>query len=164
MLAEMVPAGVAPAGVDEAKAYLRLDGSAEDAVLAGLLRAATNMAEAFTGQWLIARGFEEGVRAIGGWQRLGVRPVTAITGVTLAAYEVDIDRHGAGWVRILNGDATLRVNVTGTAGLAADWNGVPEGVRAGIVRLAAQMFTQRDSDAGGLPMAVTALWRPWRVL
>ena len=99
-------------------------------------------------------------------------PVTAITGVMLGgaalaagAYEIDIDRQGAGWVRLLSGDATLRAEVSGRAGLSEGWNGVPEPLRAGIVRLAAHLFTHRDDpETEALPAAVTALWRPWRTV
>lgn len=164
-------AGTTPVGVDEVKAYLRLDGGDEDAVIAGLVRAATDMAEAFTGRWLIARDFETALAASGGWQRLMPVPVVAITGVADAdgplpggAYETDIDRHGVGWVRLLSGDATQRVTVSARAGLAADWNFIPEGVRAGIVRCAAQLFAARDDASEGLPAGVTALWRPWRAM
>ncbi|TRW14365.1 head-tail connector protein [Glacieibacterium frigidum] len=164
-------AGVTPVGVDEVKAYLRLDDGHEDAVIAGLVRAATDMAEAFTGRWLIARDFTAVLAGSGGWQRLMPVPVVAITGVTGAdgplpagACEIDIDRHGVGWVRLLSGDATTRVTVSARAGLAADWNGIPESVRAGIVRCAAQLFAARDEAAEGLPAGVTALWRPWRAL
>jgi len=172
MLAEIRPATVAPSSVDEAKAFLRLEHPDEDAVLAGFVRAATALAEAFTGRWLVARDFTESLAAVAGWQRLGVAPVTAITGVTLdgaalasAVYEIDIDRHGAGWVRLLAGDATSRAVVTGRAGLSEGWNGVPEPVRAGIVRLAAHLFSHRDDpEAAALPAAVTALWRPYRAV
>ena len=165
-------ADLAPVGVDEVKAYLRLDTADEDAVIAGLVRAATDLAEAFTGRWLIARGFDVAVAGVGHWQRVGPVPVTAITGVRDAAgaalaggsFEIDIDRHGAGWVRLLTGDATARFTVSGRAGLAADWNGVPESVRAGIVRCAAQMFAARDGADDGPGAGVTALWRPWRVM
>jgi len=164
-------AGLTPVGVDEVKAYLRIDDGHEDAVIAGLVRAATDMAEAFTGRWLIARDFDAVLAAVAGWQRLAPVPVVAITGVArdgvalpVGDYEIDIDRHGVGWVRLLTGDATMRVTVSARAGLAADWNGVPEAVRAGIVRCAAQMFAARDDVGEGLPAGVTALWRPWRAM
>ncbi|QXQ05507.1 phage head-tail connector protein [Sphingosinicellaceae bacterium] len=172
MLVELMPAGVVPASVDEVKAFLRLEHHDEDAVVAGFVRAATALAEAFTGQWLVARDFTESVAASAGWQRLGVAPVTAITTVGIgsfalptSAYEIDIDRAGAGWVRLLTGDATLKASVSGRAGLGEGWNGVPEPLRAGIVRLAAHLFTHRDDpDASALPVAVGALWRPWRMV
>ncbi len=172
MLAEVLPPSVAPVSVDEAKAFLRLEHGHEDAVLAGFVRAATALAEAFTGQWLMARDFTESLAATGGWQRLGVAPVTAITGATLAGmplasglYEIDIDADGSGWVRLLAGDATQKAVVSGRAGLSESWNGVPEPLRAGIVRMAAHLFSHRDEpEAAALPAAVTALWRPYRVL
>lgn len=172
MIAELLPPGVAPVSVDEAKAFLRLEHSHEDAVLAGFVRAATALAEAFTGRWLVARDFTEALAASGGWQRLGVGPVTAITGATLGGaalagglYESDIDAAGTGWVRLLTGDATTRVVVSGRAGLGEGWNGVPEPLRAGIVRMAAHLFSHRDDpDTAALPLAVTALWRPFRAI
>lgn len=170
MLTELLPAGFAPVAVEEVKAFLRLDASSEDAVIGGFVRASAALAEAFTGQWLIARVFTQSVASIGDWQRLGVAPVVAITGLSDAsgplpggAYEVDIDLNGIGWVRLLRGDATARVTVAGRAGLAASWNGVPEPLRAGIVRMAAHLFTHRDDpDTTALPGGVSALWRPWR--
>ncbi len=172
MLAEVAPSGVAPASVDEAKAFLRLDHGHEDAVLAGFVRAATALAEAFTGQWLCARDFTQVLAATPGWQRLAVAPVRAITGVTLVgaplpggSYEIDIAADGAGWVRLLSGDAGVRAVASGRAGLSEGWNGVPEPLRAGIVRMAAHLFSHRDDpDTTALPGAVTALWRPYRVM
>lgn len=164
-------AEITPVGVDEVKAHLRLDDGHEDALIAGLVRAATDMAEAFTGRWLIARDFTASLPASAGWQRLMPVPVLAIAAVRavdgplpVGAYEIDIDRHGVGWIRLLTGDATTRVTVSARAGQAADWNGIPESVRAGIVRCAAQMFVARDEVEDGLPAGVTALWRPWRTL
>ncbi len=170
MLAEVLPPPVAPVAVDEVKAFLRLETAAEDAVIAGFVRAASGLAEAFTGQWLIARDFTEALASGPAWHRLGVAPVVAITGARDAAgplpggsYETDIDRHGAGWVRLRRGDAAGRVTVSGRAGLAADWNGVPEAVRLGVIRMAAHLFAHRDDpQASALPGAVSALWRPWR--
>ena len=51
------------------------------------------------------------------------------------------------------------------AGRAHDWNGVPEPLRHGIVRMAAHLYTHRDGEDGGAPpAAVTALWLPYRRL
>ena len=167
MLAEVQPAPVQPVALDEAKAFLRIDGAAEDALLAGFIRTATALAEAFTGQRLVARAFTETLAADGCWQRLSAAPVMAIAGIDGEggplpgeAYETDIDRAGNGWVRVA---ASGRVTVRYRAGLAADWNGVPEPLRQGIVRLVSHLHAHRDApDAGGPPAAVAALWRPWR--
>lgn len=161
----------AAVGVGEVKAYLRLDGDGEDAVIAGLIRTAMALCEAFTGQWLIARDGSERLAATGDWQRLAATPVAAITGVEAAEaplaaadWQSEIDAAGDGWVRLLAvppGPVTVRFR----AGLGSDWNHVPEPLRQGIVRLATHFFTHRDAaDAGPPPAAVAALWRPWRRL
>ncbi|KAB7648181.1 head-tail connector protein [Polymorphobacter fuscus] len=149
----------------ECKAYLRLERDDEDGVLAGLIRTATALCEAFTGQWLIIRDAELRLAALGGWQRLGVVPVAAITGVAGAAgFDSAIDADGTGWVRLTGAIPSQPVAAV-RAGLAADWNGIPEPLRQGIIRLVAHLHAHRDAaDAGPPPAAVAALWRPWRRL
>ena len=51
--------------------------------------------------------------------------------------------------------------VTFTAGIAADWNGLPAGLRQGVAMLAAHLFADRGATTP-VPAAVTALWRPFR--
>lgn len=159
---------------DEAKAYLRIVGTDEDVLLARLMRSAAELCERFTGQVTVARGFTQVLQASAAWTRIGATPVRAITSVedlpaegpalALAAsdYSVDIDANGDGWVRIARADVK-RVRVSFEAGMAADWTGVPEALRQGMIRLAAHLYAHRDAaDDAGPPAAVTALWRPWR--
>ena len=166
-----------PVPIEQAKAYLRLGGSEEDALLAGLMRSATEMCEGFTRLVLIAREVEETLPARPVWTRLGAAPVQAVLGVSaltagaepapLASgdYMVDIDASGDGWVRVLRSGAAGRVLVRYSAGLGTDWNAVPEPLRQGIVRMAAHLYTYRDREDGrGPPAAVTALWLPYRRL
>ena len=70
-----MPAGVAPVSLNEAKAFLRLETDAEDALIAGMIRAATDLCEAFTGQVTIAGRRQAVVPADGQWHRLPVTPV-----------------------------------------------------------------------------------------
>jgi len=162
--------------MSEAQAYVRIDTGEEEAVLAGLIRSASALWEAFVNQVVIARPFELDLPASGNWERLAVTPVKSISEVaTLEAdgvaavlpndgYAVDIDSSGDGWVRVVQADGALRVRVTGTAGIADDENGVPEPIRQGVLRLIAHLFTTRDGEGGDPPAAVTALWRPYRRL
>ena len=155
----------------EVKAFLRVEHDDEDALIAGFVRTAMALCEAFAGQWLIVRDGEQRLADGGGWQRIGVRPVTAVTGVTRAGvalpgggFESDIDAAGCGWVR-LAGDGAAGAVVRFRAGQASDWNGIAEPLRQGMIRLAAHLFTHRDAaDAGPPPAAVAALWRPFRVM
>ena len=168
------PAPLVP--VDEVKAYLRMAGSEEDALIASLVRSATELCEAFTRTALIERDVEEAIAARAAWTRLSLAPVRAITGVSAISvaggesavaagdYAIDIDARGEGWVRV-PGAAGARVNVHYRAGLAADWNGVAEPLRQGVVRMAAHLYAHRDAaDGRGPPAAVTALWLPYRRL
>jgi len=161
--------------VDEAKAYLRIEGAEEDASIAGLVRAATGMCEAFIGQLAIARTVRETIPVQSEWRRLSRTPVRAISGVEglpaegsafalpVGAYAVDIDTNGDGWVRVIQPGAAGRAIVTSEAGMAVDWPSVPEPVRQGILRLVAHLFSHRDGAGDqGPPAAVAALWRPWR--
>jgi uncharacterized phiE125 gp8 family phage protein len=167
----MLSAGPAEAIVTltEAQAYARVESGSEEALLAGLVRTASALCEAFLGQIVIARPFSESVQASSEWRRLEVVPVRTIDsassgGIALAvaAYATDIDSSGQGWFRVTSGSISGVVTVSGSAGMALEQNGVPEPIRQGVLRLVAHLFTGRDGDGGEVPAAVTALWRPYR--
>lgn len=162
------------AALQEVKALLRIDGGAEDALIAGFVGTAGAACEAFTGLVPIVRELREVVPASGTWVRLSAAPVQAIASVAalasdgseaalaIGAYAVDVDAGGEGWVRVTAAGGAKRVAVRFTAGMAAEWSGVPEPVRQGIVRLAAHLYGARGEFATIPPAAVSALWRPWR--
>jgi uncharacterized phiE125 gp8 family phage protein len=156
------------------KAYLRITRGDEDALLTSLIRAATDVAEGFLGQLLITRGADETQPVTRGWQRLGARPVRAITEVRgvpaegaefvlpAGSYAVDIDTAGDGWVRVDQPGAAGRVRVLYRAGLADAAAGLPDAIRHGIVRLAGEYHARREGLETQPPAAVAALWHPWR--
>jgi uncharacterized phiE125 gp8 family phage protein len=163
--------------VEQVKAYLRIAGSEEDVLVAGFVRSATELCEAFTRTALVERDAEEAIAARAAWTRLSLAPVRAITGAAALsvlgdeqalaadAYAIDIDARGDGWVRVPGRGAAGRILVRYRAGLAADWNGVPEPLRQGVVRMAAHLYAHRDdADGQAPPAAVTALWLPYRRL
>lgn len=172
MTVTMESAATPVVALDELKDYLRISLGEEDGLLAGLLAAATDMAERFTGQILVERVVAELLVPSGAWQRLSVRPVRAVTGVTgvplagaetalaVTDYAIDIDRNGDGWVRVAR-QAGTRARIAYRAGIAANGAGVPEAIRHGIVRLAGDLYA-RGGVEGQPPAAVSALWRPWR--
>jgi uncharacterized phiE125 gp8 family phage protein len=171
-LVTMIDKGSMAVSLAECKAYLRLDRDDEDALIAGFIRTAMALCEAFTGQWLIVREGEQRLAAESGWQRLAPVPVTAITGLygaggvaAAAAFESDIDIAGTGWLSLSEPATIAAPSVRFRAGIAVDWNDIPEPLRQGLIRLVAHLFTHRDAaDAGAPPAAVAALWRPWRLL
>jgi uncharacterized phiE125 gp8 family phage protein len=160
--------------LDALKAYLRITRDDEDALLESLIRTATDAAEHFIGQVLVARAIDEMIDADGQWKRLGARPVSAITevaglatdGTVLAlpaiAYAIDIDGNGDGWVRLTQPGAARRLRLTYRAGIAETSAAVPEAIRHGIMRLAGEYHTSREGLEPRPPASVAALWRPWR--
>lgn len=160
--------------LNEAQAYVRIETGEEEAVVAGLIRTASALCEAFINQVVIARDFSVIIPASTIWERLPLTPVRSIdaletvdvngTAAPLLAgsYAIDVDSSGDGWVRLTGSSNAGRVRVTGTAGMASDQNEVPEPIRQGVLRLVAHLFTSRDGAGGDPPAAVTALWRPFR--
>jgi uncharacterized phiE125 gp8 family phage protein len=160
--------------MSEAQAYVRIETGEEEALLAGLIRTASSLCEAFINQAVEARDFELELPASGTWKRLSITPVRSITSLAAVdpagsvtpipgdAYTFDLDFAGNGWVRLVQNLNCSRLRVSGRAGMAEDQNGVPEPIRQGVLRLVAHLFTARDGEGGEPPAAVTALWRPYR--
>jgi uncharacterized phiE125 gp8 family phage protein len=160
--------------MSEAQAYVRIETGEEEALLAGLIRTASALCEAFINQVVVARDFSIDLPASGAWERLPIAPVRTITSVASVdvvggtalvspgSYTVDIDCAGDGWVRLAQATGLARVQAAGRAGIADSENGVPEPIRQGVLRLIAHLFTARDGEGGEPPAAVTALWRPYR--
>ncbi len=176
---QIEPVIVPADAVDEAKTYVRIETDDEDALIASLLSVAIGHGEQFTATQFVARNVTERMPVSSAWQRLRLSPVASITGVSAIAddgtptlldpdgYALDIDRNGDGWVRVTSPVfapvPVRRIDVTYSAGIAADWGSLPDALRHGALRLAAHLHAVRDSpDDAGPPAAVAALWRPWR--
>jgi uncharacterized phiE125 gp8 family phage protein len=168
-----------PEAAGAAKAYLRVERSDEDGLIAGLVAAAAELCEAFVGRPLLTRAFSETVPASRAWRKLTNGPVRAIVSVEAlppegpaqalasSGYGVDIDARGDGWVRLAAIGDVRRVRVVYQAGMAGAWADLPAALRQGIVRLAAHLYTSRATENGRgaePPAAVAALWRPFRRL
>jgi len=92
--------------MSEAQAYVRIETGEEEALVAGLIRTASALCEAFINQIVLARPFTCQLPASGCWERLSLTPVRAITDVTAldgtgaatpltsGSYTIDIDFNG----------------------------------------------------------------------
>ena len=172
----IVPPALADAALAELKDWLAITTTREDAMLSALLRAALDMCESFTGTMPLQAECEEVLRTSHDWQRIATTPVVAITGVEqlaadgtrtampVDAYLIDITAEGCGRVRLTRRIAATRVVVRFDAGRVPDWESLPEGLRHGIVRLAAHQYREQDGDPAlsSPPASVAALWQPWR--
>lgn len=179
MLAAAAPLALPAAALNALRDHLRIVRTDEDALLISELQSAASLCEAFIGQPLLSRAFRDLLPVARAWQCLPRRPVQAITLVegvpaegslfTLAvgAYDIDVSAGGEGRVRVARPGSAGRVRVSYEAGLAAHWTDLPEALRQGVIRLAAHGHHRRGLEAEGEaapPLAVIALWRPWRLL
>lgn len=176
----ILPAEIGAAGLAELKQWLGITRNTEDALLAGLLKAALDLCEAFTGQVPLAQTIEERVPPQHGLNLLTARPVRAIAAVEVVAadgsrtvlsaldYSAEIAACGTASFRLLAPAAGRALAVRLVAGIAADWASLPPALRQGIIRLAAYHYRDRDADGQRTPapppVSVTALWQPWRLM
>lgn len=172
----LTPAALPGAALGELKAWLAITSDADDAPLAALLRTALDMCEAATGLMPLEAVCEEVLTASSEWRILATRPVQAVTGaedipaegpratLAIADYAVDLLADGGARVRMIRQGGAGRVAVRFVAGLAPDWASLPDGLRHGIIRMAAHLYRQRDLGEPNPvpPAAIVALWRPWR--
>jgi len=175
-MAESLLPGEAPVSLNEARCWLRLGATIDDAVVAGLVRAATSICEAFIGQWLIVRAGAEILSPTGGAFQPCARPIVGIDGVMLLSpgggdvaldeddYRTVIGRDGTARVTIEDLRDATRVRIAYRAGIAEGANGIPEAIRQGIVRMTQHLHDARDGAGAAPPAAIAALWQPWRRL
>lgn len=175
MREEVVAAPYAPIGLGEVKAWLRIEGSEEDALLAGLIRMATAACEEWTRLTPIRKTVVETVPP-DGRRKLSRAPVQAIHEV-IAVDDAGGERVLAPgeWLQGIKPDGTATLSsdaadaamlkVRYTAGVAPDWNGVPDPLRHGIMVMVARHYAARDGDDDvGIPEKARGLWRSWRRL
>ena len=174
MTMQSVTPGESPVSLNEARGWLRLGPTIDDAVVAGLVRAATNICEAFVGQWLIERAAAEVLPINGAPLVPRVRPVVAVDAVALIAadgseaalaaeaWDAAIGRDGTARVTLHQTGGAVRARASYRAGLAAEANGIPEAIRQGIVRMTQHLHDARDGAPATPPAAIAALWQPWR--
>ncbi len=174
----VTPAALAPAALSELKEWLGIVTTGDDPQLGALLRAALDLCEDFTGIMPLEQTCEEILPVATTWLELTARPVQAILTVDgipaegarftlpVSAYAIELEANGGGRVRVFIPGIAGRIAVRFRAGLATDWPALPDGLRHGILRLAANQYRQREGDGPAQlpPAAVAALWRPWRRL
>ncbi|MDE1916939.1 MAG: hypothetical protein KGJ57_06230 [Sphingomonadales bacterium] len=184
------PAVLPPAALDALKQWLGITIATDDAQLSDLLATALEVCADFTGLLPLSCGVEETLPlpceplmrgedlAVPQPLRLSSQPVQQVTGVAAllpdgtrqpldaSAYEVRLEADGSCHIGFTANLGQTRAVVSLTAGLAPDWDHLPQPLRHGVLRLAAHQYRQRETaGADALPPAsVTALWRPWRRL
>lgn len=166
--------GLEPVTLAEVKQFLRIETADENALLSMWISQAREACETFIGRALITQDWRLVEQARTSLE-LRPGPVQSIVSVTyddgissrvLTADEYELQSQN-GLDRIVFDPALGggEVSVEFRAGYGDDWNAVPLSIRQGLLRLVAHHHRFRDAaDAPALPAAVTALWRPFRVL
>lgn len=163
------------AALAELKAFLRIESGQEDALLAGLLRAATETVEAMLGVLLIEREVEERGIIAAGRMKLTAEPARTLVeasrvdeageAVAVAGDRLRLQpgRHGGASLLVEGARDGEEIIVRYRAGTAANWNWVPEVLRLSVIRAAAHFHARRDAaDDPGVPPAVRRMLAPWR--
>ncbi len=151
----------------ELKAHLRIEDEGEDALLAGWLRAATEIVEQELGQLLIRREVTEQLLCGDRGIRLSLLPVVRIESVEVqdsegvwqlleaGAIRADITADGSAWLVPEQIGSGQLFRVRYQAGIALVANDLPEFLRQAVIRIAAHWHAFRDSaEARHLPQAV----------
>ncbi|MGE3622973.1 MAG: head-tail connector protein [Bdellovibrionales bacterium] len=185
----LTPPAAEPVTLDEARLHMRVDATADDALLAGLITAARQWAENYTGRAFIAQTWQLWLDALpdagSGTPYICVPrpPLLSVTSVATyddadtatirdaADYQADtahepgriaLRRSLAGTARPMNG-----IGITYVAGYGAEGSAVPPPIRTAILHLAAHWYDHRgdtaDITAPPVPLPVTALLAPYRI-
>lgn len=173
------PPALEPLTLDDAKLFLRVDGIAEDSLIAALIAAARQHAEAVTGRALITQGWRIVLDA---WPkrrivRLTRAPVQTVDAVTLRAADgtpslVDpalygLDRATQPPRLVVSeragapGSAVNGIEIDFTAGYGAP-SDVPPALLLAVRRLAAHWYEHRDTR--DVPAPVAGLLAPYRMV
>jgi uncharacterized phiE125 gp8 family phage protein len=179
------PAAV-PVTVAEAKAHLRLDGSAEDLLIASLILTSRLHVEAALGLALITQSWTYVLDRWPSWPEVPIplRPVQAIgsvivraadgTPVTMLPSAYMLDKHGVpprlvrtGLAWPQPGQVAAGIEIQFTAGFGADAEDVPMPIRQGLLMLVAHWYEHRDpieigSQGAVIPPGVSELLAPYR--
>lgn len=182
---------IEPVTLDQARLHLRLDavdsnGHPDDDLVAGLISAAREWCENFTGQILAGTDYELRLDAFTDEIQLQAQPVREVTEITYvdadgapqildpAAYELSPDPFAPtltaattnGWPEGTD------VRIAFTAGYLpeADSTGlpfVPASIRAAILLIIGHLYANREETTAAavehLPMGVKSLLRPYRI-
>ncbi len=175
----LVPPAIDPVTLAEAKVFLQLDSSHDDALVVDLIRAATQSIEQITGRALILRSLRQTVNA---WPDKGVfalqaRPLALLSqiqyrdeaGVTSvidpADYYVDPNRS-----RIIALSSFAHFNFTHPsaallfdfdAGYGVDESFIPAPLRMALLIVVRDLYEHRGERGGALPLRAQALLAPF---
>ncbi|MGE4352328.1 MAG: head-tail connector protein [Bdellovibrionales bacterium] len=185
----VTPPSLEPVTLDEVKAYARIDDTAEDALLSGLISVARQWCEGFTRRAFISQGWVKSVSRLPKTDRIVLprAPLVSVESVTVyddadngevwdsANYFVDTQnepggivlRSGACWP--VPGRSAQGVSIVYTVGYGTSAEAVPAALRLAVKQLALHFYEHRSEAVVGesvarIPLGIEALLTPYRLL
>lgn len=179
------PPAAEPVTLAQARAFLRIDGSDEDEVVAGLIRAACRYVETETRRALMAQGWRTVVagRALRRPVTLSPGPLIAVSAVTaydaggtpavLAAGQWRLETGAAAPAVVLSPEAARHavngVEIDFDAGFGSTAEAVPQPLIQALLMLVAHWYEHREAvalgvAAGAVALGVAALTAPYRAV
>lgn len=167
-----------PVTLAEAKLHLRVDGTDEDALISGLIAAARDYVDSYTGTFTAPCTAQVRCDSFADFTNAPILPLGAVTGVSYVAtdgtsqilassvYEARSDglrasialKAGQSWPAI---QPDSRITVTATVGYAT----VPPSIKQAILLLIGDWYANRENSGDGMteaPHAVSALLANYR--
>ena len=180
-LSLMTPPQGEPVMLGDAKAYLKLDTSDDDALVTALIAAARTRAEWHTGRALMTQSWMLWLDAWppGGVIDIPLPPLRSVTSVTTfarddasslldsARYIVDLAGNRVALRPTTVLPPLLRVINAVAIGFTAGYGGatdVPQGLKSAILALIAFLYEHRGEAPADLPQDVAAMLAPYRIL
>ncbi len=172
LLSRVTAPATEPVTLAEAKLYLRVDSTAEDALITDMITAARMMAEQWLSRSLISQSWQVAFDyAISSRTRLPMGPVTAIGSVVIVNQDgstVTVDPstywlNAAKNALMLNGPLVgFQIDITYNTGYGGA-TAVPKPIKQGLLAHIAAMYDARgDSDMSHMPPQVAGLYQPYR--
>jgi uncharacterized phiE125 gp8 family phage protein len=178
------PPASEPVSPSEAKAHLRVDGSADDALITALIVAARQAAENITGRALVTQTWDLYLDAFDPTIELPMPPLQAVTSISYtdtdgtvgtlaeAAYKVDtvsepgrlIPAYGTEWPATRADVNVIMIRFTAGYGAAA---AVPQPIKQWMLLKIGELYENREASAerAAAPMPfVDALLYPYRII
>ncbi|QPC87412.1 hypothetical protein GA830_12165 [Mesorhizobium sp. NBSH29] len=166
-----------PVTLDEAKAQLRVDSADDSTLIEGMIQAATDHLDGWTGilgRCLVEQTWKQDFDGFSSCLPLPLGPVMSVTSVEYTdtngapatvdpgAYSVKTDAGGQSRIEFKGVSVSGPVSVTYIAG----YESVPPALKTAILLLVGHWYAHREAVTGDsaivLPMAVDALIAPFR--
>ncbi len=178
-LSILAPPALDPVTLTEAKAFLQLDSTFEDALVGDLVKAATEAVEQATGKALMARTLQQGFTR---WPARGIFALQACPLIQLvqvqrrdaagvhsvvdpAAYYVDQDTARLIALPGFTPPAFIRpaeaILVDFIAGYGNAESDVPAPLRTALLLIVRALYENRGQETGSLPLRARALMAPF---